>query len=322
MWLHLIKQWSRASYTLLFGVVCLLLLPARADAYCKCYYNQDCQGDGGCGVLRPYGSRARLCSHVAGQCKPDPSYPNKLDGLCVGSRSFFSPVELPTAALACSLWLRAYEVAGSSGGGPPDSGLVAQAYGLGLSSAQNEDIRIVAHFIQALYLGLDSAGGDFTPSLLRPNCDDPLPPSSNGFVGAIDSSTLAVGVVIREAIVGELRSPGRGVFYTKRGQIPSVSPQYLTFGRCEFPHPPEHGHPFPYPDGISCLAAEAFGAVSLLLGGQPVPSLTTYGLIIFALLLFGSLVWQVSRKRRLSTPIALSIVLLVFTVAFYVGYTM
>ena len=53
---------------------------------------------------------------------------------------------------------------------------------------------------------------------------------------------------------------------------------------------------------------------------EQIPTLTEWGLIIFSLLLLGTIVWYL-RKRRLA-PASLGIFLLVFTLSFYVSSTL
>lgn len=252
----------------LFGI--LVPRPALACS-CDCYYNDDCSGLSWCG---DYGS----CTRVG-----------KKDGTC----SFwnFPGVDRPTYAAVLDLWLQAYEVAGAGGGGPPDPALVAQAQAASASlPPQNaQDIRELAFFIEAAYLGLANDGGAFAPPTRPENCSAQYPPGENGVVDSIDPCTLAVAQTIREAFVAELLSPGEGNFQAIMAEIPAACPTYATPGRCEYPHPPSHGHPFPYPDGLSCLTGELFGPLQGLSPGvTAIPSLSAVGLIILASL-FGLL---------------------------------
>jgi len=52
-----------------------------------------------------------------------------------------------------------------------------------------------------------------------------------------------------------------------------------------------------------------------------VPSLSQWGLFLFGFLLLAYLTWFFYRRRKLSTPTAFGIFLLVFTLAFYISYT-
>jgi hypothetical protein len=94
-------------------------------------------------------------------------------------------------------------------------------------------------------------------------------PDDPGFIAqlgpSVDPTLADVGQLIREAIVGELREPKRRTFDHFMAQIRIKFPKYQTFDRCEFPHPEEHEHEFPYPDGIVCLAGELAGVVSSML---------------------------------------------------------
>ena len=171
--------------------------------------------------------------------------------------------DISNTAQAMDLWLQAYEVSGAGGGGPPDPVLVASAQSVPLSSEQHELVRQIAISTQGMYLGWTSYLNDeehlvgfFTPPALTRSeiCDNPYEPGDHGIVEPLDACRLAVGQLIRQAMVGELQNPGQGIFDTFMGEIPVACPEYVTYQACEFPHPPSHGHPFPYADGLSCLS--------------------------------------------------------------------
>jgi hypothetical protein len=135
--------------------------------------------------------------------------------------------------------------------------------------------------IQISYLGLTDYGDDlpFRKGVFA------APPGSGGIGGQcgfgdnhgqiVFSKTnedpsfrltlLGVGQLIREAIIGELRNPQRRTFEHFISQIPINFPEYEPYGRCEYPHPKEHEHTFPYSNGIECFTGELARVVSAVL---------------------------------------------------------
>ena len=61
------------------------------------------------------------------------------------------------------------------------------------------------------------------------------------------------------------------------------------------------------------------GVVHMGLIADAIPTLSEWGLIIFSLLLLATLVFYISRKRKLATPAAFGIFLFAFTIAFYLS---
>ena len=219
---------------------------------CNCYFDTDC------GAVRWF------CDTKA-NCTPAGDPVGKLDGVCILPPQY-ETLDLITYSTALGLLLEAFESAGASGGGPPDPVLVATALSLDLPEEQHEDIRRLAVHIQLSYLGLDF----FTPPSLSEDCAEALPNGDHGVIAPLALFQLDVGALIRQAVVGELQSPGQGIFQSLMSLIPIVAPQYETPGRCEFPHPPEHDHPFPFVDGLDCLETQLSETVQVLLE-LPVP---------------------------------------------------
>lgn len=241
----------------------VLLAPGQAQAcYCECYFSSDC------GFLSTCKYNGCIRRRVNGKLK---------DGRC-SFLGLFSVAELPSAGTALDLWLQAYEAAGGSGGGPPDPTLVASAQAVPLSREQHDVIREVAISVQEAYLGLTYYSdpevhriGFFTsPEVAVGNsCDDPFSLNDNGTVEALDQTHLGVGQLIRDAMVGELNNPDDGYFESVMARIAIDYPEYRTYSRCEYPHP-DHGHEFPFPDGLSCLTEElgrTLGSMTAMTGG-------------------------------------------------------
>jgi hypothetical protein len=205
---------------------------------------------------------------------------------------------------AVDLWVRAYEVAGVRGGGPPDANLLAQAQSLALTPRQQGEIRQLAISIVTLVLGptvygdsLSHLRGHFLP----PTSDDdggPFPEGDNGVVEQLDSSLCAAVASIRAGMVEELQSPNQGLLESRMGQILQVDPNFKTYQRCEYPHPADHDHPFPYANGIACLTAEMRRIADVLIASQRgladpgVPGTTPVGTtaLVLAMLVTGLLV--------------------------------
>lgn len=242
-----------------------ILAPDRARAcFCDCYYSADC------GVLSWCYYTKCLNRKVNGKLK---------DGKCKFLGLLSADGDLPDATNALDLWLQAFEVSGGTGGGPPDATLVAQAQAVSLPPEKHETVRQIAIAVQEAYLGrteyTDSEPhllGYYTPPDISEgaDCDSPFAVGDHGSVAALDACHLAVGAKLRQAMIGELSNPGMGEFEARMAEIPAACPTYVTFGRCQFPHPVEHDHEFPYADGLACLEAELGRAVqSILVGPMP-----------------------------------------------------
>lgn len=273
---------TRWAAVLPIGLLCSLLIHSEAAACdCDCYWSCDCGFLSYCS----YGS----CIKGTGTSGTDNTCATTATKLLDGECSFlglFSTTELPDGADSLEFWLQAYESAGANGGGPPDPSLVALAQGIGLTSKQHEVLRASAIAIQVLYLGDVDVPPEHTPGFFTTptipggsSCDAPLPAGDHGLVQPLDPCHLAVGALVRQAVVGELRDPNQGVFDSFMSQIPTVCPTYETFMRCE--DDPE----MPYPDGLTCLTEELRIWVTGLGGGPGnVPAVSQWGLLLLALL--------------------------------------
>lgn len=260
------------SLLLFMGIISITLTPKSSYAcFCECDYSSECGIISWCdwtNCLKPSGRVAY------GICK--------IFGI-------FSVADQPQRAQALDLWLQAYEVAGASGGGSPDPTLVAQARSIPISQDQHDAVRLVAIFAQAAYLGFPTTTA--TGLFSFPNwpgsetCDATGSANDNGAVGSLGDINLGVASLIRQAMVGELQNPDQGIFDNTMSQIPVQFTGYQTGGACEFPHPPSHGHTFPFADGFDCLNEEVRAALSSLMFTGTVPTLSQRGLIIFTLLL-------------------------------------
>lgn len=297
---------SKLAFVWLIVGALLLISDIPASACdCFCYYSSDCPTGAWCSYT------GCIKKTVDGKLK---------DGICKSSFRF-PTVDLFNAGEALSLWLQAYEVAGFQsggtigGGGPPDPDLVADALSVPLSPEQHEDIRFLAIDIQGAYLGftvnpdlLPHQVGFFSPPVvaIAAPCGGPFRPFDNGSVLFLSPTLRGVGAVIREAVVGELRNPGEGVLEANMARIPVEFPDYRTFGRCEFPHPPEHGHAFPFPDGIACLTEELRRAVASIqppqVGSAPALTGREMAFSVILVLIAGTLGILRQKRRSRAKP--------------------
>lgn len=257
---------------MVFSFINLIPQPANA-CYCNCYYDKDC------GWLSS-------CMYV--DCLDwikieDDSIRKLQDGLCKFLERF-SIDDIPHTSETLDLWLQAYEVAGASGGGPPDPGLIEQAQSLPLTEEQHNIIREIAISVQAAYLGLteypdtlEHRLGFFTPPSLSGDCIYSFPPEDNGALEPLDDNFLSVGYLVRQAMVQELNEPGVGVFESYMSQIPETFPDYEAYGRCEYPHPSGHEHDFPYYDDLACLNGELKAYVDdIVRGAYNLPNVVNF----------------------------------------------
>ena len=250
----------------LVGVLCVTVAaPSTEACLCNCYPGHERE----CGFLSWCKFGGCPGRRVNGKLK---------DGRCKFLGIFFAGAgDVPNAAEALDLWLQAYEVAAASGGGPPDSGLVRAAQSVLLSLEQHEVIRQLAIATEGMYLGWTSYPdeeehliGFFTPPEVQEDadCDEPYPPDDHGIVEALDECYLGVGELIRQAMVGELLDPGKGVFDSFMAQVPEACPKYMTYQACEFPHPKSHGHDFGFKDGLSCLSFVMMEPLDSMMAGS------------------------------------------------------
>jgi hypothetical protein len=87
-----------------------------------------------------------------------------------------------------------------------------------------------------------------------------LPTPEFGTLEQMDDPTIQALSITRNAIVAEIQEPNNGIFENQMNSLREIE-GYETFGRCEYPHPKEHGHPFVYEDGIECLISEMGGMI-------------------------------------------------------------
>ena len=87
-----------------------------------------------------------------------------------------------------------------------------------------------------------------------------LPTPEFGTLEQMDDPTIQALSITRNAIVAEIQEPNNGIFENQMNSLREIE-GYGAFGRCEYPHPEEHGHVFPYEDGIDCLISEMGGMI-------------------------------------------------------------
>lgn len=246
--LTIITRVFNFSVVLFAGVLVLpttleAALPSQQWFGCTCYFDSDCGGWDYCGAGFLCGDRGKndgTCDilHWPGQ-----------PGIQHEARAFM--------ARSLDLRLQAYETALENGGGLPDSVLMTKANKFPLSPKTHEDLKKVAAFIQVMLHGTHRKGWAFVDiKPLDECCSYPSDPDDFGrleFGKNQKITPLGVAEIVRSAIVEEIRDPNRGIYEDKMGLIRSDFPNFKPVHRCEFPHPKEHGHLFPFYDGVDCL---------------------------------------------------------------------
>jgi len=177
------------------------------------------------------------------------------------------------------LLLRSFEVAGASGGGPPDASTFAQALAAaeshGLSDGQMAQLYDLVSNIQVLVVGPDVFNGDLPhltgsytpPAFLQPGTYKPKEFRDGGFLGWVgehDEETSRVVSIVREGVLAELSAPGAGLasaFELLRRE----HPERRFYQRCEFPHPDIHNHHFPFEDDAACVENELYRQLDVLM---------------------------------------------------------
>lgn len=201
-----------------------------------------------------------------GQCR-DNSAPGRktYDGMC----TFFwwaglvNYTDRNLAADAMDSYFKAFEMAGVSGG-EPDLTLIEKARSIDIAPKGRETVEKVA--MNSLILLIGRAEYDDDNPHRRGYFHFPVitsedPTTSTGtlsyaWVDPMHESVLTGLGHVRKAIVAQIREPDEKRFSESMDALRNVVPELLTFGRCEYPHPPVHGHEFVYDDGIDCLSSE------------------------------------------------------------------
>jgi hypothetical protein len=240
----------------------LTVAPQAWACLCKCYFSDECDEANG------YKCDRKNCDHnkVNGKLK---------DGIC-RKPSSVSTQDQAVAAEALDSWLQAYAVAGATNGGEPDQRLIEEALSLPLTPQQHQDIRDLALNVVLDALGTTSypdefhaVGGLFSlPLVAQPVDCDNAETLDNGVIAPLDRTSLGVFNIIKDAVVGELRSPGMGILEEGLARIPEEYPDYTTYGVCEFPRV-QGGATYPFADGLDCLNSEIRASVHSVLENAP-----------------------------------------------------
>jgi hypothetical protein len=268
----------------ILGIIGLVLLTAGVIAIannalacpnCNCYFSSDC-------------ASGQRCNHSSG-CRVWYASGKKVDGTCTASTSStsFDRATSPIAAQALDLWLQAYELAALRGG-EPDAGLIAKARSLPLTPEQHRAIRQIAIDSEVTLFGMasesdsdsDEEHGRFNLPAVDVDVDvcpvdeepvDPAEPGNpidqttpaNGSLLPVDPADAAVGRIVREAMVAEMRSPYHSDFAKIMARIPRELPHAETSGVCYAEE--SAGREFPFKSTADCLNQEALRMVRSLL---------------------------------------------------------
>jgi len=219
---------------------------------CECYYNKDC-------------FFWNVCTDF-GKCIVNRGGPDgKIqDGMC----RFFLWASVDEnnnrmlAAESVDNYLLAYEMASMEGSRQPDSKYIELALDPNISQEGHIAIQNIVNNIMVFTVGPSEYEIDVPhrlgyynpPSVVIEefSMEDQL--AGLGTIEPIDETTLGALSIVREAVVSEIQNPEKGRFENQMNSLREIN--YETFARCQFPHPPEHEHEFPFEDGISCLISE------------------------------------------------------------------
>lgn len=300
------------------AVSCGFITPKAMAAECGCYFQDDCPEP-----KKQYCNRQSACTRrcvkgtqctpssktavgVTPQCDDDPEldgpgacYDDKpvppvgTDGngkqcdhatdahkVCDGDCTW-NPAKCPAEENSQDLgdsmdhWGLAFAIAGSGGGGEPNAGEVALAESFVESSGCQNDVRDVA-----LTMAFVCLGDNFVnPSLSQPNG------SIGDLSGPQNQCARDVLDMCRLGMREELLAPSSGAIASRLNMLSPTCRDYANglHTHCQFPHPPEHGHPFPYVDGIACMADE-LEAAAFSLSPETIPAVSEWGLAVFTLL--------------------------------------
>jgi len=224
---------------------------------CECYYNKDC-------------FFLNVCTDF-GKCIVNKGGPNgKIqDGMC----RFFLFTLLDKgdnrnlSAKAVDNYLLAFETSAMEGISEPNENYLTAALDLKLPYEGHLAIQNIVNNVMIATVGPTEYEIEVPHRLGYYNLPDPieynfeikkknnLPTPEFGTLEQMDDPTIQALSITRNAIVAEIQEPNNGIFENQMNSLREIE-GYGAFGRCEYPHPEEHGHVFPYEDGIDCLISE------------------------------------------------------------------
>lgn len=233
---------------------------------CNCYLNADCVG-GGIGF--------RVCQTQPGTCRVWRTSNNKLqDGSC----TFFwwagldAPAGREAFAAAADGVLGAYADIAVAGGAPAAATIEAALATVPVAAhpavelvAMNSLILIIGR-IQYDDLNPHARGHFHYPQATAIDYRRSTHTLGYAQIEPLDTAVQRVLATSRRALVEYIRRPDRENFMRTMLGLRAAKSSYSGFGRCEFPHPPEHRHPFVYEDAADCIAGELLTMLEPLSG--------------------------------------------------------
>ena len=215
-------------------------------SHCGCYLSGDCSDDNTVGC-----NRYRTCTACDGGGNSD------FDGKCTGAPGIFIHDVLGFAN-ALDHYVMAFEITSKNGGGVPDDNMIRIANSFNLEAELMEHVRKLAISIVDQSAGLTecSISPCVTGYLTLPTPEEFFA-GENGTIEEMPKEILNVVKTVRQAFTSQLITNGeKGLFEKKMKTIYKIAPNYTGFGRCQFPHPSEHGHEFIFQDAVDCLTKE------------------------------------------------------------------
>ena len=187
-------------------------------------------------------------------------------------------------------WTDAFQQAGEGGGGEPASNEVDLAERAIPTPGCRANVRDAALNMATLCLGdkFQQPGGA----------------NENGFVddltGPQNECARQLIAACGQGLAAAVLQPGTGAVTAHLATLSGPCQSYANGlpTHCLFPHPSEHGHPFPFTDGPDCIAEQLEAAArALTTGGSDVPTLSTPGLVVLGLILASSALLLLYRRR-------------------------
>ncbi len=221
---------------------------------CGCYWNEDCNQS--------------VANCTLNKCQRE----GKLDGHCVKNAFDFWNKSLPhdnyiEIARRFDLWFSSLRVSG----GEPDPRLVKSAMDTtGLSKNQVELIRLrFLALIVPLWVGHYKPTNEPAKKGFWLHAWDSVDAKGsyifpNGYLFPIPDELVKIGKIIQKGITSSIITGDKKHFLKAFEKIQNKYPLYSSFGRCEFPHPREHGHEFIYNDALECMESEMEPGISAL----------------------------------------------------------
>lgn len=205
---------------------------------CDCYYNRDC-GD----------TRYYWCAFK--KCHTNKVNNKTQDGLCEMFPKV--PIDLDKFGMAVGLYIQAYEDQGTDGKISSAKTQRNKAFEIDISKTEHHIAQNFAKYVVGMTVGRTEYCDELphVKGFFDIGEDDEF-----GNVLKLDATMLEALSGIRKTIVSNLSDSEQQSTSALSEQFRQDHPAYKGFGRCEFPHPKVHDHPFPFKDDVSCLMEE------------------------------------------------------------------